>query len=202
MRPPGRAEDPARPAAVDAASVRSRLGSGGPAPDASSARTDEPGRARSAPTTSPPQGRRTVRHRRRAQKAWSELAVRPVHALLGRGDLRRGRLRRSATAGVGRLATAPGTGSASRPHARPDVERQRARIVRGEASSAAGVAEDRVQQRPPDPLAEPVGPDEQVGQVPAAAGVDGGAEPDDLAVGSTATSARPWSMRCREVRPD
>ena len=52
-----------------------------------------------------------------------------------------------------------------RPHPGPDVDRQRARVVGGEGRPALGVAEDRIEQRPADPLAEAVRAHEQVGEM-------------------------------------
>ena len=55
--------------------------------------------------------------------------------------------------------------------------------------------EDRREQRSADPLAQQVRPDEQVGEVDRAAGVDRRAEPDDLLIDERHAVRRPRRMR-------
>jgi hypothetical protein len=96
-------------------------------------------------------------------------------------------LRQPAGIGVPRSKPAVGVGQRGRisdeiearpesRHPSPDVERHRPWIVGSKGRPRPRVAEEPLEERPADPLAQAVGSNEEVGQVPAAAGVDRRAE--------------------------
>ncbi len=85
-------------------------------------------------------------------------------------------------------------------HPRPDVQRQRPRISRCKRGPQPGVPEHRRHERPTDPLPQHVGPDEEVREVAADAGVHPGPECEDLA-GSLADQGRRVFDQVAEVGP-
>ena len=127
---------------------------------------------------------------------------------------RRARARRAAPGSAAAHARAPGCGS-SAARTRPsryrlttagvmparDVERQRPRIVGGERRRARRALEQRREQRPPDPLAQPVGLDEQVAQLRGDRPVSTTAPNATTPPSTLATSARWWSTRWRTYGP-